>query len=128
MQLVVYVCNRLRYATGRSYDLLTKIKEMKKVLVRYKVKADRVAENETLVRAVYQQLQEKNIEGFSYCTFKLADGVSFVHIALAASEEVNAAFTSLPAFKDFQAGIKDRCDELPVAGPATVVGSFNFQL
>jgi hypothetical protein len=101
---------------------------MKKILVRYKVKVDKVAENETLVKAVYQQLKEKGMEGFSYCTFKLADGVSFVHIALAANEEINAAFTSLPAFRDFQAGIKDRCDELPVAGPATVIGSYNFQL
>ena len=101
---------------------------MKKVLVRYKVKAAKVAENESLVKEVYKQLHEKNIEGFRYCTFKLADGLSFVHIAFSDNEQANSAFSNLPAFKNFQENIKDRCDELPVVSPITVIGSHNFQI
>lgn len=97
---------------------------MKKVLVRYKVHPDRVTENEALVRAVYRQLKEKNIAGFRYATYKLPDGVSFVHIASPESEAAQQAFTSLPAFKEFQAGIKDRCEELPVVNAVEEIGFY----
>jgi hypothetical protein len=99
---------------------------MKKLLIRYKVKADRVAENENLVKEVYKQLHERNIDGFHYTTIKLEDGVSFIHIAFVDKEEANAAFNQLPAFKNFQANIKDRCEELPVVNQITVIGSYNF--
>ena len=36
---------------------------MKKVLVRYKLKADKVTENENLVKEVYKQLHENNVDG-----------------------------------------------------------------
>jgi hypothetical protein len=99
---------------------------MKKILVRYKVKADQVAENESLVREVYKQLHETKIDGFHYTTLKLADGVSFIHIAFADTEEANTEFNKLSAFKNFQANIKDRCEEVPVANQITVIGSYNF--
>lgn len=51
---------------------------MEQVIVRYKVKPERVEENEELVRAVYAELDEKGPRTFHYATFKLADGVSFV--------------------------------------------------
>jgi hypothetical protein len=101
---------------------------MKTVLVRYKVNADMVVENETLVKEVYKQLHEKKLEGFHYTTLKLGDGVSFVHIAVADSEEANTTLSNLPAFKNFQAGIKERCEELPVAVPFTVVGAYDFKI
>ncbi|MES1218863.1 MAG: hypothetical protein ABUT20_25380, partial [Bacteroidota bacterium] len=101
---------------------------MKKVLVRYKIKPEKVAENEALVKEVYKELLAKAPEGFHYSTYKLADGVSFVHIAFADTEQINSAFTNLPAFKNFQANIKDRCDELTVAGPVTVIGAYNFEV
>ncbi len=99
---------------------------MKKNLVRYKVLASKVAENEILVKEVYKQLHETQIDGFHYATFKLADGVSFVHIAFVDNEEANKAFSNLTAFKNFQANIKDRCEELPVVSPITEIGSYNF--
>ena len=52
-----------------------------KRMVRYKLKPDRVDENERLVRAVYQELAERRPPGLRYATFKLEDGLSFVHIA-----------------------------------------------
>src|ERR1700712_5897042 len=101
---------------------------MKKILVRYKLKADKVTENETLVKKVYEQLHEERIEGFHYCTLKLADGVSFIHVALADSEEANATFGRLSAFKNFQENIKDRCEELPVVNAITVIGAYDFHV
>ena len=54
---------------------------MKQVIVRYKVKPERAAENEQLVRAVYAELQETKPTGLRYATFQADDGVSFVHLA-----------------------------------------------
>lgn len=101
---------------------------MKKMIVRYKVKAGLVAENESLVRAVYQELARERVEGFHYCTLKLEDGVSFMHIAFSETEQANTAFTHLPAFKNFQAGIKDRCEELPEVKTVTVIGAYEFAI
>jgi len=108
--------------------LLIKNEKMKKVTIIYRIKPDKVAENERLVEDVYHQLHEANIEGFHYTTFRLADGVSFIHIAFADSERANTAFANLPAFKKFQAGIKERCDELPVVTPLIILGAYNFQI
>ena len=54
---------------------------MGKVVVRYKVKPERVEENERLIGRVYEELAESAPEGLRYATFRLDDGVSFVHIA-----------------------------------------------
>ncbi len=54
---------------------------MTRVLVRYKVKPDRAAENEELVRAVYEELHRTHPPRFRYATFQLDAGVTFVHLA-----------------------------------------------
>lgn len=99
---------------------------MKKNFVRYKVITSKAAENEMLVKEVYKQLHEAKIDGFRYTTFKLSDGRTFIHIAFSDNEEANEAFRNLSAFKNFQANIKDRCEEFPVVTPITEIGSCNF--
>ena len=54
---------------------------MKQVIVRYRVEPERAAENEELVRAVYAELQETKPAGLRYATFRLDDGVSFLHLS-----------------------------------------------
>jgi hypothetical protein len=93
-------------------------------VVRYKVKPERVEENAELIRAVYEELRAAGPPGFRYMTFRLEDGVSFVHVSISESEEV--PLPGLEAFKRFQEGIRDRCDEPPVASSAEEVGSFGF--
>lgn len=97
---------------------------MKRIMVRYKVKADRAAENEALVRDVFESLNRDNPDGIRYVTFKLDDGVSFVHIASIETGDGSNPLGGLEAFKTFQAEIKDRCEEPPVATPLSEVGSF----
>jgi hypothetical protein len=99
---------------------------MVKVMVRYRVKADRVAENEELVKAVYRSLREIGDPDIHYATFKLKDGRTFVHIAFSPTEEKNKILTGLAAFKAFQEGLKDRCDEQPDGQPLTEVESYRF--
>jgi hypothetical protein len=95
---------------------------MKRVTVRYTVKPEAVAENEELVRAVYAELEQKQPEGMRYATFKLDDGVSFVHISFSESGALN----QLESFKAFQQGIAERCDEAPKVSELTEIGSYRF--
>jgi hypothetical protein len=99
---------------------------MKHVIVRYKVKPERVAENEELVRAVYAELHQTVPAGFRYATFKLDDGVSFMHIAANDTEDGQNPLSEVRAFKRFQENINDRCDEGPVVSSVSEVGSFRL--
>jgi L-rhamnose mutarotase len=98
---------------------------MRRVMVRYRVKPDRVEENEQLVRSVYEELHRVEPAGLRYATFLLEDGVSFFH--LAESEGSRNPLTQLDAFKEFQRDIADRCDEQPVVTEISEVGSFRFR-
>ena len=96
---------------------------MPHVMVQYRVHPDRVAENEELVRAVYDELATSQPEGLHYATFKLPDGVSFVHVAQ--HDEPNP-LRSVAAFQRFQEDIQARCAEPPVATPLDEVGSYRL--
>jgi hypothetical protein len=97
---------------------------MRQVMVRYRVTAERAAENEALVRAVYDELAATEPGGLRYATFKLDDGVSFLHIA--ETEDGQNPLSEVTAFREFQAGIADRCDEPPLVSDLTEVGSFRL--
>jgi hypothetical protein len=97
---------------------------MRQVMVRYKVKPDRVAENEALVRAVYEELARTALDGLRYATFRQDDGVSFVH--LAQTEDGHNPLADVEAFARFQDGIRERCDQPPTVTELHEVGSYRF--
>lgn len=97
-----------------------------KHMVSYKLKPDRVAENEGLVVAVFDALRQSRPAGLRYATFRLGDDVSFIHIVSHEEEDGSNALTALPAFKAFAAGIKERCEEPPVRVELTEIGSYGF--
>jgi hypothetical protein len=97
---------------------------MRHVIVRYTVKPDRVEENESLVRAVYEELHSTAPAGLSYATLKLDDGISFVHVA--ATEDDRNPLADVAAFKRFQQGIAERCDEPPAVTEVTEIGSYRM--
>jgi quinol monooxygenase YgiN len=99
---------------------------MRQVMVRYKVKPDRVAENEALVRAVYEELQRTEPAGLRYATFQLGDGVSFVHLATSETEDGQSPLSQVKAFRQFQENIADRCEEAPVVAELREIGSFHL--
>jgi quinol monooxygenase YgiN len=99
---------------------------MKRVMVRYKLKPDRVTENEALVRAVYEELRQAEPEGLRYATFKLEDGVSFVHFSSTETDDGRNPLSDLRAFKEFQKEIRDRCEEPPVVTELEEIGSFRL--
>jgi hypothetical protein len=96
---------------------------MSSSMVRYKVRPDWADENVALVQAVYAQLDEERPEGIHYATFRLPDGVSFMHIVVD-SDQPGRILGELAAFKAFVGYIESRCEEPPVATELTLVGSY----
>jgi hypothetical protein len=97
-----------------------------KHLVSYKLKADRVAENERYVVAVFEALNQARPSGVRYATFRLGDGVSFMHIVSHDEADGVNALTALPAFKAFAERVKERCEVPPVRVELTEIGSYGF--
>ncbi len=92
-------------------------------MVRYKTNSQENADkNAELVRAVFEELRASAPGGIRYASYRLEDGVSFVHIAT--HEGSNEALTQLPSFKEFQREIKSRCAEPPVVTELSAVGSY----
>ena len=96
---------------------------MRRTVARYTVKPGAEERNAELVGAVYRELAELRPEGFSYATYRLHDGRSFVHIAEQESD-ADSPLPGLAAFRAFQEGIRDRCEWGPVVGAAEVLGRF----
>jgi len=99
---------------------------MERILVTYKVKPNRVKENEELIRAVYAELRQINDLDIHYATFKLPDGQTFVHMASFASMDKQPVLTESMAFKAFQENLKDRCEIPPDPQKLEEVDSYNF--
>lgn len=94
------------------------------VVVRYRTRPDAAEENARLVEAVYASLTRAKPRDFVYTTYRLADGVTFVHVARLGETENPLA--TLPAFAEFQRGLEQRCVEQPAPSEATVVGSYGW--
>jgi hypothetical protein len=94
-------------------------------IIRYKVKPDQAALNTELVRAVYDELQEANPDGFHYATFQLDDGRTFIHV-VAQENGRSDPLPELEAFQRFRADVRERCEEGPIASKATTVGTFGL--
>jgi hypothetical protein len=99
---------------------------MNPVMVRYKVKPEEAERNEALVRKVYEELHQTAPTGIRYATFKLDDGVSFVHLSSNDSSAEQNPLMNVAAFRAFLENIGDRCDEPPSPVNLIEVGSFGF--
>jgi hypothetical protein len=93
-------------------------------VIRYRTKPEQADENERLIREVFVELARDDPDGLQYATFRLDDGVSFVHVAVLDGEE--NPLTSSPAFAAFQAGVAERCAEGPIPADATAIGNFHL--
>lgn len=97
---------------------------MNSVVVRYRVKPEHVGENERLIERVFAKLDATQPDGLRYASFRLADGVSFVHVASIETDDGSNPLSALDEFADFTREIAQRCDEPPVGQDATIVGSY----
>jgi hypothetical protein len=96
---------------------------MKTIMVRYKTSEIQADANETLVRAVFNELRTVAPRGFRYATYRLADGGTFIHLATLDAPDDNPLL-GLPSFKAFQKDLRDRCLEPPVVTELRAVDSY----
>jgi hypothetical protein len=97
---------------------------MGEVVVRYKTKPERAEENQQLIEGVFAELTASDPGGLRYACFRLADGVSYVHVASVDGPDESNPLRSSAAFADFTRDIGERCDEPPQAQNAQLVGSY----
>ena len=99
------------------------IEEMRTIMtvtkvIRYTTKPECADENERLIRGRLRRVGgRRSPMGLHYATFRLDDGVSFLHVAVLDGEE--NPLTTSAAFAAFQADIKDRLAEGPIQADAT---------
>jgi hypothetical protein len=96
---------------------------MRHVMVRYTTRADQADENARLITEVFESLQRSAPPGLSYASYRLDDGVSFVHVASIADPDKNP-LRQLAEFNTFTAGVRDRCEVLPVTTVLTQLGQY----
>ena len=94
------------------------------VVVRYETRPEAADENQRLVEQVFAQLSADDPGGLRYATFRLADGVTFVHVATV--EGADNPLGKTAAFAEFQRELGGRVVAPPVPSGATLVGSYRF--
>ena len=95
-------------------------------ILQYRTRAERADENQKLIERVFGELAVTRPAHLRYASFRLADGVSFVHVADIDTDDGSNPLTATAAFVEFVREIGDRCEEGPEAAPATLVGGYGF--
>ncbi len=96
---------------------------MRTAIVQYTTKADQAQENQALIESVFAELASTRPKGIRYSSFRLEDGVTFLHVALIDDPDNNPLGES-PAFAEFQRELRDRCEIPPEVKGGTLVGSY----
>ena len=98
-------------------------RHMSRTIVRYETRPERADENQRLIEKVFAQLAELAPAGLRYATFRLDDGVTFVHV-VDQDGDGPSPLASVPAFEEFTSGIAGRTVAAPKAHAAALVGSY----
>ncbi|TMR02185.1 hypothetical protein ETD83_13295 [Actinomadura soli] len=94
------------------------------IAVQYHTRPDSADENQRLIEQVFAELRATAPDGLRYAVFRLADGVSFLHIAVTDTE--NNPLLGTPAFNQFTKAIGDRLAGQPIQQDATLIDSYRF--
>jgi hypothetical protein len=91
---------------------------MSAAVIRYQTRPEAAEDNQRLIENVFAELAGSAPPGLRYSVFRLADGVTFVHVV------DGAGLLDLAAFQEFQRGLGDRLAVGPARDDATLVGSY----
>jgi hypothetical protein len=94
------------------------------MLLRTKVKPESTADVEAALKKVFAALDEAGPQGLRYSSYRLPDGVSFV-VLLDIAEGTENPLPGIPAFLEFQEGLRGWLAEPPVTEPLTLVGDYS---
>jgi len=90
-------------------------------LVRYRVKPEKIEENQRLIVDVFRELHAKSPPDVRYLVLKLSDG-TFCHLV----EDGSKTIPSLEAFTAFRRGGEERRLDEPQQLESTVVGNYRM--
>ena len=93
-------------------------------MVQYQAKRDRADENQQLLEAVFDNLEERAPEGFIYRAFRLDDGARFIQVLVDQDAGEPHSIEDLPAFRAFVADLGNRRAVPPELSSATIVGRY----
>jgi hypothetical protein len=96
---------------------------MRGVLVQYKVKPGREAENRALVGDVFKELAEAQPDKLRYAVFELEDG-TFIHYAVIPTDPDANPLRHNAAFARFQSNSSERREVEPLVRSAKIVGNY----
>jgi hypothetical protein len=96
----------------------------KTFIVSYQTRPESADENQQLVENVFAELNATDPGDLHYASFRLADGVSFIHIVI--TEGDTDPLSKIAAFAEFAKGIGGRVAGPPDRGDATLIGSYRF--
>ncbi len=83
-----------------------------KVMIRYRVRPDRVDEHLGLVAAAFEEMAVLRPPRLRYTAHRLNDGLTFVN--LVEGDDLPSPLPDLGAFQRYRAELDERCDEPPV--------------
>jgi hypothetical protein len=96
---------------------------MKQIVVRYKIKPEKVAENTRLVEGLFRELEARKPAGLRYLALQL-DDTTIVHITFV--EDGALSVSELDAFKDYQGALSERYSEEPLVCNASLIGEYRM--
>ena len=96
----------------------------KAFVIRYEMRPETADENQKLVENVFAELSANSPEGVRYASFRLDDGVTFVHVGMV-DEGVNA-LAETAAFQEFQKTFGERAAGKPDVNGGTLLGAYGF--
>lgn len=91
-------------------------------LVQYSTHPDHTAENRARVQAVIAELEQLGPTDFSYTVVADPDTNTFTHLVI--NEGGDNPLAELPAFAEFQRGLKDRVATSPTSSEVDLVGRY----
>lgn len=95
-------------------------------LVHVKVNADKAAELEEAAKEMFAAINAAGPQGVRYASCKLADGVTYVILLALDDDNENNPLFVVPAFRDFQANLKNWIAGPPAIEHLTPVGSYRL--
>jgi hypothetical protein len=94
------------------------------VVVTYTVRPEALAEHVRLIDAVFDQLRSDQRSDVTYQVVRLADGVSFVHVSTATTQDGTNPLPQLESFRAFSADLASRVVAPPVPSSAELIGAY----
>ncbi|MFL6071265.1 MAG: hypothetical protein ACJ72Y_08270 [Actinomycetes bacterium] len=94
------------------------------VVVSYQVQPEFYDEHVALIQGIFQQLQEERPSDLEYKVVCLEDGVSFVHVSTADTDDLSNPLPKLEAFQQFAKDLGSRVATSPEPKSAQIIGSY----